>query len=289
MSDYILELNSITKVKNKNIILDDINISIKPGHMIGIINDSNHYADELLRIILKLSKPSRGKMLFMNHDLLKEYSKCINHIGYMTDLKYKRNSTILEYILLTNSFYKADYTDRITYYIDLFRLDPNKKLDNLDIYERKIVSLINAIFFTPKLLLIDNLDIALSTAYYPIITMVLNDLKNNGTAILYTATSLKLSELADELILLKEAKIYSNILNNNLKYVNITGTLSENKELDNPNISNLKISSNNISFIYNGNINNLYKILSVVNILNLTIESPNITSLEELYEQEVNS
>lgn len=282
MSLCILKLDNINKVKNNNIILNNISLEVNEGEIVGILSNSNDAKNALLRIIVKLVKPTSGTISFMNHNLYKEFNKSINLIGIATDLIYKRNSTVLEFLNLTNSFYKADYTNNINKYIEIFKLDKDKKLNDLTKYERKALSLINAIFFNPKLLIIDELDKDLCSLNKAIITNVLNDLKNNGTAILYLAESLDLSNIADSLYILKDGSI---ICDNTLElksYKYINGYTTDIKKLNEFEVLNLEVINNNVSFIYRGNVE---KILHNMNLNNITISQPHIMDIEGLYEQ----
>ena len=111
---------------------------------------------------------------------------------------------------------------------------------------------------------------------------VLNDLKNNGTAILYLAESLDLSNIADSLYILKDGSI---ICDNTLElksYKYINGYTTDIKKLNEFEVLNLEVINNNVSFIYKGNVE---KILHNMNLNNITISQPHIMDIEGLYEQ----
>lgn len=282
MSDYILELNEVNKIKHKEQILSNINLKVKENQIIGILIPEN-FENEIFKPILKLSNISNGSIKFMGHNLHKEFQKCIKHIGFSSELIYKRNSTILDYLKLSNSFYDADYTENINYYINLFKLNPDKKLSDLNKYEKKIVSLINSIFTNPKLLLISEIDKDISSLYLAEIIQILNNLKNNQTSIIYTSKSLFLSEITDEIYLFKNNTLEF-FQDKNTKFINIKGHLNEGKNIDLKDIYNLKITDTHISFLYKGKIQNLEKKISNINIEDLTITNPTLDYLEEKHE-----
>jgi len=285
METPILELKNISKKGY----LSNISFSAKANSITAILGKSKSSKTLLLNAIINLIK-YEGKIFFMGHDIKKGFSKNMSFIGYSSSLVYKKkNITVKEYLDYSNSFYKANYSSNIDEYISYFNLNKDSKLIDLDRNDAKLASLINAIFFEPKLIIIDDLYKDLDNNSSFLVKSLLLKLKNKGCAILYTSDSLHNIEITDDIIVISQGTI-KNYNDDITKYLHVDLKFNKgSKKLNNDHFYNLKSESNIMSFITDLNENDLMHILDDLDISYINITSPDLKEIEQYYESKANS
>lgn len=98
----MIKIQNIKKSFGKLEVLKDINLEIKKGEIVAILGPSGSGKSTLLRCINLLEKPSNGKILFMDNNILdKKYdiNKARQHIGMVfQNFNLFPNMSILENI-----------------------------------------------------------------------------------------------------------------------------------------------------------------------------------------------
>lgn len=80
-----VELHHITKTygKDKTIAVDDISFEVKEGEIFGLIGPDGAGKTSLFRILTTLLLPDNGSAMVNGFDVVKDYKKIRNSIGYM--------------------------------------------------------------------------------------------------------------------------------------------------------------------------------------------------------------
>lgn len=96
-----IEIKDLSFSYDDEIILDKINLVIKPGEIIGIEGRSGSGKTTLLKLLMRFYDPSDGKILIDNHDL-KEWQSdsLIKLMSYVTQNTYVFNDSIADNIKL---------------------------------------------------------------------------------------------------------------------------------------------------------------------------------------------
>ena len=68
-NETIIELSHLAKSFGKNVVLKDINLSVKKGEVISIIGSSGSGKSTMLRCINLLEQPTGGQILFKGKDI----------------------------------------------------------------------------------------------------------------------------------------------------------------------------------------------------------------------------
>ena len=154
----MLELQNIKKSYDGTTILKDISVSIRDSEIVSILGSSGSGKTTLLNLILGITQPDSGKIIFNNKDITNEPMESRDF-----------NIVFQDYALFPNlNAYKnityglRNYPDRSTAeeveaLIDLLDLREqlNKKIDKLSGGQKQRVALARTMVMKPKILLLD--------------------------------------------------------------------------------------------------------------------------------------
>ncbi len=189
----IYEINNLWFKYDKNWILEDINFSIEEGIIFTLVGPNGGGKTTLLKLLLKLEIPTKGKILFKGEDIF-SIPRNKYRIGYVPQLaNYKLlNENILLKVedVISLGYKKKDILERLEYLFDLLEI---KRLKNVLFKElsggqKQRVLIARALVNSPEVLILDEpvtgLDIKSEASFYSI----LQDLnkKENMTIIFVT-------------------------------------------------------------------------------------------------------
>ena len=211
-------LNQVSFFYNdKKIVLDDINLTIKKGEMVGIIGPSGVGKTTLVDLILRLLKPTAGQILLDDKNISDiKLNQWRLNIGYVSQDIFLMNGTFTDNI----RFYNQSITDeqiiqaaKSASIYDFIKSCP-KGLETeigergimLSAGQRQRVVIARVLVRQPQLLIFDEATSALDNESELQIQKVLANLKGKIT-ILFIAHRLSTVIDADRLIVLEQGKI----------------------------------------------------------------------------------
>lgn len=154
----LIEINNLSFSYDKSIVLEDINLSVKPNDFLAIIGPNGGGKSTLLKLILGLLKPKSGK-------ISSTYDK--NNIGYVpqnTNLNINFPITALEVVLMGHiggkkplfGYSKEEVICANHSLEKVGMLDfSNTKIGNLSGGQRQRVFIARALCANPKMMLLD--------------------------------------------------------------------------------------------------------------------------------------
>ena len=282
----MLKIKDLTKYYGDILGVKDVSLEVKQGEIFGFIGPNGSGKSTTIRCIMNMINKDTGEIFVDGIDHL-DNDKVKNMIGYLpSEVHLYDDLTVIEMLRYNAKFYNKDLNKRSEYLAKKLELDLNKKIDELSFGNLKKVGIVLALVHEPKLIILDEptsgLDPLMQEAFFEI----LKEEKERGATIFLSSHILsEVKRICDRVGIIKNGqliKIESMDKITKTDFSIVTIISEEFKKLDLPmkDVVVKERQDDKIKFIYKGNINDLLKSLSKINIVDLKIEEP---TLEEVF------
>lgn len=284
----VIETNNLTKTYGKARGIIDVSFSVNEGEIFGFIGPNGAGKSTTIRTLLSLIYPTSGSAKIFGKDVVKFGPEIKNEIGYLpSEVFYYDNMRVIDLLKYSASFYKKDCSKRITYLSETMNLDLGKKIDDLSFGNKKKVGIVQGLLHEPKLIILDEptggLDPLMQQKFFDL----LEEENRKGATIFFSSHILsEVQKLCDRVAIIKEGKIIklekiSTLKEDNYKKFKIEILSKVDPDYFNiRGVKNLDIKNKIVNFMFKGNLNDVIKKLSAMEISNIWIEEP---SLEEIF------
>lgn len=208
-------MKDILRVKNlnksyKNFSLTDVSFSLSEGCITGFIGINGAGKTTTLRTILDLAKKDSGNIQFFGLDMDKNEQQIKNRIGVVLDDGcFYEELSMAEMKSILASVY-TDWSEQdFKHYMDMFSLDPKRKINTLSKGMKMKYALTLALSHNAELLIMDEPTSGLDPLSRSQLLNVLNDyMENGGKGVLFsTHITSDLDKIADMLIMIHNGRI----------------------------------------------------------------------------------
>lgn len=286
----LLEINHLCKFYGRSRGIDDLNLSVAAGDIFGFIGPNGAGKSTTIRILLNLIFPTSGSARVFGLDAVRDSKKIRTRIGYVpSDASIYDRMKVMDFLKYVTSFYRVDnIQERIDRLLEVFDLDPGRKIAELSMGNKKKVSIIQAMIHRPELLIFDEptsgLDPLIQSRFFDL----LHEENRQGTTIFFSSHTLsEVQSFCKTVAIIKEGKIVAveeiaTLRKKQLKKIQIHFPESRNiRDLGIEGIGQAESDrGRKLIFMFSGNINDLIGKLASQQIENLSIEEP---SLEEIF------
>jgi ABC-2 type transport system ATP-binding protein len=283
----VIEIKNLTKNYRKSRGIIDVNLNVEQGEIFGFIGPNGAGKSTTIRTLLGLIYPTNGSATIFGKNCI-EHPEVRQELGYLpSEVFYYDNMRVMDLLKYSASFYKKDCTKRINELADIMDLDLKKKIDDLSFGNKKKVGIVQGLLHEPKLIILDEptsgLDPLMQQKFFDLIGQE----NQKGATIFFSSHILsEVQKMCSRVAFIKEGKIIklekmSTLQENSYKRINIEAKSKITKEAFAINgVNHFEVKGNNASFIYKGNINSIMKKISEVELVNISIDEPD---LEEIF------
>lgn len=209
----MLKIEGVSKAF-ENFSLNNINIRLEPGKIMGIIGDNGSGKTSIINLIMGLYKPSSGKIELNGNNVESDPVGYKNDIGFVYDnLSFYSNLKLRDYKKIVSMFYKNFDEEVYDMYFDNFNLDPEEKIKNLSKGQCEKVMISTALSHHAKLLILDEPIYGLEKSVRKELIRIFKDYikKENGSVVISTHNVSELEEIYDHIVYLEKGKILFNL------------------------------------------------------------------------------
>ncbi len=223
----LLRLEKISVYFGKRKILEDLNLSLNQGEILGLLGPNGVGKSTIFNIIIGLLKPNYGSVFIENKNVTQDpiFSRTRNykigyvpqHGGYFHDLTLRDNLRAISEIVIED---KKLRDEKINLLISKFELEPlqNIKAEFLSGGQKKRLVISLALLSNPKILLLDEPFAALDIMTIKNLQQIIVDLQtqNNISIILCDHQARDLLTCVDLAMVLSNGRVVAKDTPNNL-------------------------------------------------------------------------
>lgn len=261
---------------------------MEEGEIFGFIGPNGAGKSTTIRTLLSLIYPTSGNAKIFGKDVTEFGPEIKQNIGYLpSEVFYYDNMRVKDLLKYSASFYKKDCTKRIHELAEILNLDLTKKITDLSLGNKKKVGIVQGLLHEPKLIILDEPTSGLDPLMQQRFFELLEEENKKGATILFSSHILsEVQRLCDRVAIIKEGKLVtvekiSTLKENNYKRFKIEAKDKLAKEyfaIDG--VNKLEINENTVSFLFKGDVNEVIKRLSTIQVTNLWVDEPD---LEEIF------
>jgi ABC-2 type transport system ATP-binding protein len=282
----VIVIQDLSKYYGKSRGIENVSFSVKEGEIFGFIGPNGAGKSTTIRTLLGLLHPTSGSATIFGKDITHYGPEIRENIGYLpSEVFYYEKMKVKELLAYSASFYPGDHTKRIQELATLLELDMNRKIEDLSFGNKKKVGIIQGLLHKPSLIILDEPTSGLDPLMQHKFFNLLKEENKRGATILFSSHILQeVQNLCHRVAIIKDGVIIkveevASLRTKATKKVKVFGCydLSSFKELD---CKDLQQVESTISFVYQGEIEPLLKVLSHTKLSDVLIEEP---TLEEIF------
>lgn len=202
----ILECKNLTKAFGTKIALNNLNLSIGRGKIVGLLGPNASGKTTLIKLCNELLTPTSGEILIGGHKPGIETKKIISYLPERTYLNdWMRVSDIINFF---KDFYSDFRPDKAYDMLSKLNINPMDKIKTMSKGTKEKVQLILVMSRDAELYLLDEPIGGVDPAARDyILDTILNNYNENATVIISTHLIADIEKILDEIIFIKEGQV----------------------------------------------------------------------------------
>jgi len=211
MGEPMIDLQHLAKNFGKQTVLKDINLTVNPGEIVGLIGPSGAGKSTVIKVTLGMEVTSGGSAKVFGTTMPNR--ELLGRIGYMaqTDALYDALSgqENLKFYGLMKGINRKEIDEQVAYVANVVDLtkDLNKRVSGYSGGMMRRLSLAIALLGKPDLLILDEPTVGIDPALRRQIWAELGRIRDEGRSILITTHVMDEAELCGRVALLLDGKV----------------------------------------------------------------------------------
>jgi ABC-2 type transport system ATP-binding protein len=210
MSDNVIVVENLVKYFDGRCVLDGINLKVPQGCIYGLLGRNGAGKTTIIRILLGLEPPTRGRTLLLDTESSELSAKLRSRIGYVAEgHNLIQNYKVGRLIRLCKGL-SMNWNDKFfEQLIEKFRLPTDRKVKELSIGMRAQLNLALALAIEPELLIFDDPTLGLDTiARRQFLELAIDLIQRQGRTILFSSHILSdVERIADRIGIFAAGKL----------------------------------------------------------------------------------
>ena len=211
----ILSIKDLEKYYEDSPVLKSINININEGEIYGLLGRNGAGKTTIMKIILGLTKPTKGKVILLGSDTSTDKGKeVLKNVGCIIESPgFYSNLTATENLMIFAKL-RGDSENSVKEALKLVNLPYNDKklFGKYSLGMKQRLAIANAIMHKPKVLILDEPINGLDPIGIAEVRNLIKSLKENGTTILISSHILpELENLADRIGIINDGNLIDEI------------------------------------------------------------------------------
>ena len=272
--------------------VDNVSFELIEGEILGFIGPNGAGKSTTIKVLLNYIFADSGDARILEMDVVSDSNLIKQQVGYVSsEVNFYPELKVEDMIFISMDFHGARDMEYYHELMSKFDLDPNKRMRELSLGNKKKVALIAALVIKPKVLIMDEPTNGLDPLNQKVLFGILKSLAASGVSVLISSHNMKeIQDYCDRVMFIKQGRLIETISLDDIslygKYVKIIGDINGLSDLAQEVLS---MDETSIAMIYVDSIEQLLSFLSGRMIDDIVIED---VSMEhrflKYYSDEVN-
>jgi len=203
---------NLSKKYGKTLVVDDLNLSISSGEIVGFLGLNGAGKTTTMRMLLGLIKPTSGECYIQGNKVDQYNLEVLNEIGYIIETPYSYpDLTVQENLEIVGTLRGIKNKDAIDWVIEKLKLNQykDKQVKHLSLGNIARLGIAKAIIHKPKILILDEPTNGLDPFGVIEVRELLKELANNlGTTVLISSHKLEeISKVATRIVIIHDGRL----------------------------------------------------------------------------------
>ena len=207
-----IKIVNLSKKYGKTLVVDELNLSIKSGEIVGFLGLNGAGKTTTMRMLLGLIKPTSGECYIQGNKVDQYNLEVLNEIGYIIETPYSYPElTVQENLEIVSTLRGLRNKDIIDWVTEKLKLDQykDKQVKHLSLGNVARLGIAKAIIHKPKILILDEPTNGLDPFGVIEVRELLKELANNlGTTVLISSHKLEeISKVATRIVIIHGGRL----------------------------------------------------------------------------------
>ena len=207
-----IKIVNLSKKYGKTLVVDELNLSIKSGEIVGFLGLNGAGKTTTMRMLLGLIKPTSGECYIQGNKVDQYNLEVLNEIGYIIETPYSYPElTVQENLEIVSTLRGIRNKDIIDWVTEKLKLDQykDKQVKHLSLGNVARLGIAKAIIHKPKILILDEPTNGLDPFGVIEVRELLKELANNlGTTVLISSHKLEeISKVATRIVIIHDGRL----------------------------------------------------------------------------------
>ncbi len=282
-----IETAALTKYYGRARGIIDVNLQVEEGEIFGFVGPNGAGKSTTIRTLLNFIFPSSGSARIFGLDVCRDSVRIRKMVGYLGgETGYYDDLTVEGLLRYMASFHGAAFSAGIRELAEVFEIELQKKIYSLSLGNKRKVGLIQALLHRPRLLILDEPTGGLDPLMQRRLFEVLQEENSRGTTVFFSSHILsEVQRLCHRVAIIKEGRVIrveeiDRLRRDQFTNVRITFQQGAVPRLELPGITHQQEVNGALHLFFNGDVNELLRLLVRYPIDELRMEEP---SLEEIF------
>ena len=291
MEKRAIAAEELTKFYGKARGIDHLNLSVGEGEFFGFIGPNGAGKSTTIRTLLGLIFPDSGKGQVLGLDIGKDKKEILRRVGYLpSDNAFYTGMKVKDALKLSAGLRGKNCNVRAAELCGRLQLDTEKKVEDLSFGNRKKVGIVCALQHDPELLILDEPTGGLDPLMQHEFFTILQERNREGATVFLSSHILsEIQRYCSRAAVIREGSIIAcdsveQLVKTGTRRISLRGGL---QRKDVPGARSWTKEGDVVSFLYNGDINELIRILAGTHVEELTVAEPDLEEIVlHYYEQD---
>ena len=284
MEKHAILTEKLTKNYGKARGIRELDLAVAPGEFFGFIGPNGAGKSTTIRTLLGLIGANSGKARVLGLDPAgRERKEILRRVGYLpSDTALYTGLTVKDMLKLSAGLRGKDCSAQTAELCERLQLETGKKVEDLSFGNRKKVGIVCALQHDPELLILDEPTGGLDPLMQHEFFSILQERNRKGRTVFLSSHILsEIQRYCTRAAVIREGNIIAcdsveKLANTGARRVTLRGSLKPDAL---PEARDWKETDGAISFLYNGDMNQLVRTLAAADIRELTVAEPDLEEI----------